>query len=340
MQIGVLFRPCISVVGMAPVSDSVFTASDEDAAGQVAKVYDAVRKQDWGVAALAVHSFRSRGYDGAVSEHACSILTTELMRALPVCDPPHDEAAMAMAAFSDSTQAEAAEKIILMKMTGHVSIAEEVFHELVHRSIGWHQADPQKVRGLATLVPDSPYCNSVLRAAPDAAMRNVEVRNVAGVEIRDQHIVAQPGGASSAEKALLPLYRSLQEREFHTAVSTVFMHLSAVANVGIITMIDLQTISDSLTRREFSYARSGIVDIVLYDPTTNFSPTLAFELDSPLHDDATQHERDTMKNRILALAGLPLVRVRPDRTGLDRTDFTAMLLNDGWPDRIAEQNNL
>ena len=67
------------------------------------------------------------------------------------------------------------------------------------------------------------------------------------------------------------------------------------------------------------------MDCVLFDPSSRYRAVACFELDSPLHDDDLQIERDEMKNRILSLAGIRLVRIRPDRTGVGSEAFREVL---------------
>lgn len=45
--------------------------------------------------------------------------------------------------------------------------------------------------------------------------------------------------------------------------------------------------------------------------TANYLPILAYEVDSPYHDNPEQIVRDEKKNEIFKTGGIPLIRLRP-----------------------------
>lgn len=64
----------------------------------------------------------------------------------------------------------------------------------------------------------------------------------------------------------------------------------------------------TLDGRERNFAFTSHIDFVVFDEQT-LLPVLAIEYDGPQHADATQAERDRIKNRLLDAAGLQLLRI-------------------------------
>ena len=71
-----------------------------------------------------------------------------------------------------------------------------------------------------------------------------------------------------------------------------------------------------LTFRLRGYVRARHVDFVLVD--ADWQPLLAVEVDGASHADPRARETDALKDRILTAAGIPLVRLRPERASWPR----------------------
>lgn len=123
-----------------------------------------------------------------------------------------------------------------------------------------------------------------------------------------------------------PLFRSRQEKAFFRALREVFPTHTPYPNVAMSSLIDFEAIEDALTDAERRYFFRAAVDAVLFDPHDGFRPAHFFELDSPHHDAPARRRRDAHKDRILALAGCPLYRIRPrGDTAPSRTSFARLL---------------
>ncbi len=106
------------------------------------------------------------------------------------------------------------------------------------------------------------------------------------------------------------LCASRQEGEFLQAVRQFLPNLQAYPNVPLRNFIDIDKLEERLPVRVRNYAWSAQVDVLLC--TREEDPVAGIELDSIHHDSEEAIERDELKNKLFQLAGLPLVRIRPD----------------------------
>lgn len=106
------------------------------------------------------------------------------------------------------------------------------------------------------------------------------------------------------------LCASRQEGEFLQAVRQFLPNLQAYPNVPLRNFIDIDKLEERLPVRVRNYAWSAQVDVLLC--TRDEDPVAGIELDSIHHDSEEAVERDELKNKLFQLAGLPLVRIRPD----------------------------
>ncbi|SMG39421.1 DUF2726 domain-containing protein [Paraburkholderia susongensis] len=120
---------------------------------------------------------------------------------------------------------------------------------------------------------------------------------------------------------------SSQEREFLKAVRQYLPNLQAYPNVPLLNFIDIDRMGDTLTDRMKSYVRASRVDVLLC--TDDEDPVGGIELDSVHHDSDEARERDVLKNEFFSLAGLPLIRIRPENSRDVRAeDFYDLLLSE------------
>lgn len=106
------------------------------------------------------------------------------------------------------------------------------------------------------------------------------------------------------------LCASRQEGEFLQAVRQFLPNLQAYPNVPLRNFIDIDRLEERLPVRVRNYAWSAQVDVLLC--TRDEDPVAGIELDSIHHDSEEARERDELKNKLFQLAGLPLIRIRPD----------------------------
>ncbi|WP_119157662.1 DUF2726 domain-containing protein [Caldimonas tepidiphila] len=121
---------------------------------------------------------------------------------------------------------------------------------------------------------------------------------------------------------------SNQEREFLRAIRHFFPTLHAYPNMPMRNFVDVDGFVDRLSERHRIYARGAIVDVLLC--TVDEDPLAVIELDSAHHDPEEARERDELKNDLLDMAGIPLVRIRPLDTHTVRCeDFYDLLVSQG-----------
>lgn len=127
---------------------------------------------------------------------------------------------------------------------------------------------------------------------------------------------------------------SQQEKEFLTAVRQFFPSLQAYPNMPLKNFIDIDKLEATLPIRARSYAWLAQVDVLLCTPDED--PVAGIELDSIHHDTEEATERDELKNRLFNLAGLPLVRIRPDDSKAVRAEdfFDLMVAEADILDRL------
>ena len=221
--------------------------------------------------------------------------------------------------FTAPTDAAISERILLFHSANRIKLRNPDLQMLVHRSLHYWQSDTTRSIGLAKLLPNDSVCMAIL--AENVSSEH-SVSDIAISERGSEHRVE-----ASPLSALLPLFRSKQEEEFYHAVRSFYPQQLVGVNVSIHAIVNVEMARERLTKREMSFFFKGLLDTVVYNSDDGFRPMIAFEIDSPLHDDQNQIERDVIKDRILALAGLRLVRIRPAKARTNRRQFLALLRN-------------
>lgn len=96
-------------------------------------------------------------------------------------------------------------------------------------------------------------------------------------------------------------------------------------NVSLSVLIDCVSIREQLAPDERDFFFRGQIDCVVFDQHDGYRPKAFFELDSTWHDTDMQHRNDTRKDRILALAGQRLCRIRRRGMEAGRVEFVSLL---------------
>ena len=153
---------------------------------------------------------------------------------------------------------------------------------------------------------------------------------------QSQNLQVQQNQNVSNVEFTRPLFKSRQESEFFQALRQVYPRYDVYPNVALSCLIDFDAIQLELSSEERRYFFMGIVDCVVFDQFRSYRPLYFFELDSSYHDTPEQRTKDRYKERILALAGQKLYRIRKvDRpVGID--GFVTMIrevLNEPEPNR-------
>ncbi len=123
----------------------------------------------------------------------------------------------------------------------------------------------------------------------------------------------------------ISMFKSIQEYQFYKAVREVFQMFLVFPNVALSAIIDYNKIQDKLSKEERSYFFRALIDCVIIDAEDNYKPKKIIELDSPYHDSDIQKQKDNMKNKILALAGQKLIRIRRVTYQEDEKDFIRLI---------------
>lgn len=123
------------------------------------------------------------------------------------------------------------------------------------------------------------------------------------------------------------IYRSPQERAFHRAVQLRYPGLLALPNYPLAAVMNTDWLRHVVPRRLFVFALRSALDVLLVTPGEG-DPIFAFELDSPYHDEPAAQARDQMKDELLQMAEIPLVRFRVEDSALMAVDDWYAALSD------------
>ncbi len=208
------------------------------------------------------------------------------------------------------------ERLFLLHTGGFFRLPEAFFGEVVAALVRRHAGQPERAVGYARHAPAHPVCAAVLEA--HGPPLPVPHEHGDAIEWR-----VQP--AAPAEAAVTSLFRSAQERDFFLAAREVFAAYLPYPNVALAAVLDYDRLHDRLSPAERRYFFSGRVDLVVFDQHDDYRPRYFFELDSPLHDEEARRRRDRHKERILALAGQTLHRIRHHGRRTGPADFVPLL---------------
>lgn len=157
--------------------------------------------------------------------------------------------------------------------------------------------------------------------APVAPM--LQVRRVAQI----MNMLVSDGVTSAANGVLRSVFRSPQERTFLRALSLRFPGLLALPNYPLDQVADLHRLVGQLESPTLRYGQRCRLDAILVVPDEG-DAVAAFELDSREHDRREVQVRDTMKNKLLGVIGLPFFRLRVESPESMTTDEWYALLTD------------
>lgn len=121
------------------------------------------------------------------------------------------------------------------------------------------------------------------------------------------------------------LFNSSQEVEFFLALKRVFDTYQIYPNVGLSSILKYDSLKEFLSSKERDFFFRSSVDFVVLEPFKNYLPIYFFEVDSVWHDTAEQQERDKMKDKIFAIAGVKLFRIRKLDVTISEVEFERLL---------------
>jgi len=197
--------------------------------------------------------------------------------------------------------------------TGRLVMVENVLLEAINERLdtAWRE-----VNG-----PDAPAPEKLLTFGPDEQSRVASRPAPSPVHtgaLPMQRIVVSSAfsiGASRLSDGLTfkkNVCLSSQEREFLKAVRQYFPSFWAYPNVPLRNFIEVDGFISRMSERHRSFSWASQVDVLLC--TDDEDPVAGFELDSVLHDAEEAADRDRLKNELFEMAGIPLLRIRPDDT--------------------------
>lgn len=137
-------------------------------------------------------------------------------------------------------------------------------------------------------------------------------------------VVTENKNVSSVDSSV-GIFKSLQEYHFYKAIRDVFQMFLVFPNVALSAVIEFDKIKGKLNNDEKSYFFKALIDCVIIDTEDNYKPKKFIELDSPYHDTEVQKQKDSMKDKILAVAGQRLIRIRRITYKEDERDFVKLI---------------
>jgi hypothetical protein len=312
-------------------------------------ILQCARDGRWDEAWRAVHAAATAGSGGKRVDWAVATITDAFFEALPAAG---EEAGGQL----EAATAEALETAVLLHSGGQHRLSDDRFRRAVERLVRHHRAagDRAAARRFARFRPGVPACAAVLTG--EGARRATPAENGTGAPPGASGEAPDPDApdagaddpAAGPDRAVLDhpasdriqasvveaagdadrttgLFRSGLERDFFQAVRSVFPTYAPYPNVALTSVVDVDAVRPHLTGEERSLLYTGVVDCVLFDPHADHRPVAFFEIDSPYHDAPDRRASDARKDRILAVAGHRLIRLRPRAEAVGEGDFADVL---------------
>lgn len=223
-----------------------------------------------------------------------------------------------LAADPNAITSEVLEKLLLLHRGGFYQLSDEQMEQAVVLLVERHTEQPEVAVSYARFWPEHPTCAAVLAAYAAPVVEPI-------AHSQADHVSVTQTGEMGATSHTISLFRSQQERVFFMAVREVFPAYLVYPNVALNSIVEYEAIQPHLSAAERSYFFRALVDCVVFDQHDDYRPRFCFELDSPLHEDAQRQTKDRYKDRILALAGQPLHRIRAHMSPPERSTFVRLL---------------
>ena len=194
------------------------------------------------------------------------------------------------------------EKLFLLHQGGFLRLPSALFERVVVRLVEAHADRPEAAIAYARYCAGNSICAAVLSSLGSPERERIEHGQSDAIDV-----VSSKSEAADASRTL---FRSKQEEHFFRAVREVFPTYLVYPNVALSAVLDFEAVEARLSRDERHYFFRALLDCVVFDQHDRYRPLYFFELDSPLHDDASRRVRDLLKDRILAAGGQHLYRIR------------------------------
>ncbi len=223
-----------------------------------------------------------------------------------------------LAAHGPTAFAEELETLFLLHAGDFYTLPPAPFERVIEALVTLHRSDAGAALSYARHCPANPVCAAVLEAHRQATPQRIAHPDADRLDL-------QRLDPLRADDATIRLFKSQQEADFFMAVRTVFATYFVYPNVALHSLIDYERLKPHLTADERAYFFRASIDCVVFDQHDGYRPRYFFELDSPLHDTEARQHRDRMKDRILALAGQTVHRLRKRDMAVDTEDFVRLL---------------
>lgn len=106
-----------------------------------------------------------------------------------------------------------------------------------------------------------------------------------------------------------PIFFHESEISLYQVLLELFPQHFVFPNISLKTIVDTEKLREAISSEQLSYLFMAHVDFAIIS-TTSYMPVLAIEKDSSYHDNDSALKKDEMKNSILKVSGIPLVRIR------------------------------
>ncbi len=223
-----------------------------------------------------------------------------------------------LADVGPASHTDALEKLFLLHTGGFYALPEARFEQVIEALVTLHADRPEAAVGYARFCPKNERCAAVLTRHAPAEPELVPHAQEAVLDLAVSPPLAETD-------ATISLFKSQQEADFFLAAREVYATYFVYPNVALSCLVDYDALKEHLTGDERQYFFRGIVDCVVFDQHDGYRPLFFFELDSALHDTDAQRAKDRHKERILALAGQRLHRIRKRDPDAGRPEFVALL---------------
>lgn len=170
----------------------------------------------------------------------------------------------------------------------------------------------------ALLFPNEEICKRVIEKVKELQPKHVK-------HSQESELIVTENKEVNEVDSSIGLFKSLQEYHFYKAVREVFPMYLVFPNVALSAVIDFDKIQDKLTKDERHYFFMALIDCVVIDSENNYKPIKFIELDSIYHDNDTQKQKDIKKDKILAVAGQKLFRIRRITHKENERDFVKLI---------------
>lgn len=129
------------------------------------------------------------------------------------------------------------------------------------------------------------------------------------IERENSHAVVTKLIRGDDSIAFRPVFNGRQDYTVYSILIALFPNHLVFPNVALQTIFQYSRIKGLVDQSTFEFFLMSQVDFCVTS-TSNYLPLIAFEVDSRFHDEEDQKERDTKKDQVFRVGGVPLLRLR------------------------------